>query len=109
MQRNDEVQRDHQRQRVAANEALGHGHEMPTRALAGHKREGGGHDEEHAEQVGTIDEEPVLTALVVGAQIQHGEEKGLIAAEAEDGVARLAQTRERHHRHGLPFLARINN
>ncbi len=45
VQRNDEVQRDHQRQRVAAPKALGHGHEMPTRPLAGHEREGGGHDE----------------------------------------------------------------
>ena len=109
MQRNDEVQRSHHRQRVAAREALGRSHQMPTRTLAGHEREGGGHDEEHAEQVGPIDEEPVLAALVIGAQIQHGEEKGLVAAETEDGIARLAQTRKRHRRHGLPFLARINN
>ena len=109
MQRNDEVQRSHQRQRVAANETLGHDHEMPTQALAGHEREGGGHDEEHAEQVGPIDEEPVLAALVIGAQIQHGEEKGLVATETEDGVARLAQTRKRHRRHEPPFLSRIDN
>ncbi len=59
--------------RKAGGQLLGARHEHGAGTGAHHEGEGGRHGDEHAEQVGSVDEKPVLGTFVVGTEIQHGE------------------------------------